>query len=73
MRKGGGRTNFVYMYRHLGQRDMYLPTSHGFDEYLGIPFSQDMGLSYWYLCNGPPTEDGKAPAWWVGVSRYPSL
>jgi hypothetical protein len=21
-----------------------------------------MGLSYWYLCNGPPTKDGKPPA-----------
>eukprot|EP01050_Picozoa_sp_SAG11_P031061 SAG11_NODE_9470_length_908_cov_1.457355_1_plen_95_part_10 len=41
---------------------MYLPTNHGFDEYLGIPFSQDMGLSYWFLCNGPPTEAGKPPA-----------
>ena len=41
---------------------MYLPTSHGFDSYLGIPFSQDMGLSYWFFCNGPPTLDGKPPA-----------
>eukprot|EP00043_Microstomoeca_roanoka_P015079 m.150305 g.150305 ORF g.150305 m.150305 type:complete len:678 (+) comp16171_c2_seq2:207-2240(+) len=32
---------------HLGQRDMYLPTAHGFQEYYGIPFSQDMGLSFW--------------------------
>ena len=40
---------------------MYLPTSHGFDSYLGIPFSQDMGLSYWFFCNGPPTADGKPP------------
>ena len=32
---------------HLGQRDMYLPSSRGFDEYLGIPFSQDIGLSFW--------------------------
>eukprot|EP01047_Picozoa_sp_COSAG01_P081396 COSAG01_NODE_16209_length_1259_cov_2.025862_1_plen_54_part_10 len=41
---------------------MYLPTSHGFDSYLGIPFSQDMGLSYWFFCNGPPQADGKPPA-----------
>ena len=32
---------------HLGQRSEFLPTSHGFDEYFGIPYSQDMGLSYW--------------------------
>eukprot|EP00469_Lotharella_globosa_P003700 CAMPEP_0167795494 /NCGR_PEP_ID=MMETSP0111_2-20121227/14475_1 /TAXON_ID=91324 /ORGANISM="Lotharella globosa, Strain CCCM811" /LENGTH=513 /DNA_ID=CAMNT_0007689185 /DNA_START=89 /DNA_END=1630 /DNA_ORIENTATION=- len=36
---------------HLGARQMYLPTSRGFDEYLGIPFSQDMGESFW----GPET------------------
>jgi arylsulfatase A len=33
---------------HLGQRDEYLPTSRGFDEYLGVPFSQDMGTSFWW-------------------------
>eukprot|EP00051_Salpingoeca_urceolata_P005718 m.76364 g.76364 ORF g.76364 m.76364 type:complete len:685 (+) comp14509_c0_seq1:50-2104(+) len=32
---------------HLGVRDIYLPTSRGFDEYYGIPFSQDMGTSFW--------------------------
>eukprot|EP00041_Stephanoeca_diplocostata_P031706 m.993232 g.993232 ORF g.993232 m.993232 type:complete len:693 (+) comp24011_c0_seq3:213-2291(+) len=32
---------------HLGNRDIYMPTSRGFDHYLGIPFSQDMGLSFW--------------------------
>eukprot|EP01051_Picozoa_sp_SAG22_P017436 SAG22_NODE_2689_length_2310_cov_1.448666_2_plen_353_part_00 len=46
---------------HLGQRELYLPTSHGFDSYLGIPFSQDMGLSYWFLCNGPPTPGTDKP------------
>ena len=37
---------------HLGQRQKFLPTSRGFDAYLGIPFSQDMGLSYWFDCMG---------------------
>jgi len=32
---------------HLGQRETYLPPQHGFDEYLGVPFSQDMGSSFW--------------------------
>ena len=32
---------------HLGARDEYLPHRRGFDEYLGIPFSQDMGESFW--------------------------
>jgi arylsulfatase A len=28
---------------HLGHYPQFLPTRHGFDEYLGIPFSNDMG------------------------------
>ena len=32
---------------HLGQRDMFLPVNHGFDHSLGIPFSHDMGCSWW--------------------------
>jgi arylsulfatase A len=28
---------------HLGQRPQYLPTRRGFDEYLGVPYSMDMG------------------------------
>ena len=27
---------------HLGHRDQYLPTQHGFDSYFGIPYSNDM-------------------------------
>ena len=27
---------------HLGDRPQFLPTRHGFDEYLGIPYSNDM-------------------------------
>jgi len=32
---------------HLGQQHQYLPTSRGFDHYLGIPYSVDMGSSPW--------------------------
>jgi arylsulfatase A-like enzyme len=27
---------------HLGHRDEYLPTNHGFDGYLGVPYSNDL-------------------------------
>src|SRR5690606_26668739 len=33
---------------HLGDQPLFLPTRHGFDEYYGIPYSNDMG----------PAEDG---------------
>ena len=32
---------------HLGQREKYLPFNRGFDEWLGIPYSVDMGSSPW--------------------------
>ena len=32
---------------HLGQQEKFLPTSHGFDEYFGVPYSVDMGNSAW--------------------------
>ena len=32
---------------HLGQQTKFLPTNHGFDEYYGIPYSDDMGASAW--------------------------
>ncbi len=30
---------------HLGQREQYNPIFHGFDSYLGVPYSVDMGSS----------------------------
>jgi arylsulfatase A len=43
-------------YRHLGQRETYLPTNRGFDSYFGVPFSQDMGLTFWFFNNLDPVE-----------------
>jgi len=42
---------------HLGHREAYLPTNHGFDYYYGIPYSNDMDITrklnssmdYWEL------------------------
>ena len=30
---------------HLGHRKVFLPTRHGFEEYFGIPYSNDMGAT----------------------------
>jgi arylsulfatase A-like enzyme len=31
---------------HLGQKEEFLPPNHGFDSYMGIPYSVDMGFAY---------------------------
>lgn len=43
---------------HLGHLPPYLPTEHGFDEYFGIPYSNDMS-------------PGTSP--WTGALGYPPL
>lgn len=32
---------------HLGQQEVFSPVNHGFDHFFGIPFSHDMGCSWW--------------------------
>src|SRR5210317_1527412 len=39
----GYRTKLVGKW-HCGDQPEFLPTNHGFDEYYGIPYSNDMGL-----------------------------
>ncbi|NNE77358.1 MAG: sulfatase [Pricia sp.] len=41
MKKAGYATACVGKW-HLGHKEEYLPTSHGFDSYYGIPYSNDM-------------------------------
>jgi arylsulfatase A-like enzyme len=31
---------------HLGDREPFLPTNHGFDQYFGVPYSNDMGAEH---------------------------
>jgi len=52
---------------HLGDLEPFLPLQHGFDEYLGIPYSNDM----WPVDydGGPITENSVRP----GKANYPPL
>ena len=50
LKKAGYATGIAGKW-HLGQRDAYLPAARGFDAYLGIPYSDDMGLARATPCN----------------------
>jgi len=53
LRDAGYRTGMVGKW-HLGDHEPYLPLQHGFDEYLGLPYSNDM----WSLgFDGKPVTD----------------
>lgn len=56
MKKAGYATAAMGKW-HLGQREMYLPTSRGFDYYLGIPYSDDMGAARATPCAGYGNSD----------------
>ena len=45
----GYRTKLVGKW-HCGDQPEFLPTNHGFDEYYGLPYSNDMGIQ------GPPEQ-----------------
>jgi arylsulfatase len=49
---------------HLGRQEQFLPLQHGFDEYLGLPYSNDM----W-----PMDFDGKPAAPDKSKARHPHL
>lgn len=45
--KGNGYATGMFGKWHLGDAKEYLPTQHGFDEYVGIPYSNDMWPVYY--------------------------
>ncbi|MDX1284388.1 MAG: sulfatase [Draconibacterium sp.] len=47
MLKEKGYASAIYGKWHLGHHKEFLPTQHGFDEYVGVPYSNDM----WPLSN----------------------
>src|SRR5262245_7532656 len=40
--KARGYTTAIYGKWHLGHHPQFLPTRHGFDDYFGLPYSNDM-------------------------------
>jgi len=44
MLKSNGYATACFGKWHLGHHQPFLPTEHGFDEYFGIPYSNDMGV-----------------------------
>ncbi|MBR9999555.1 MAG: sulfatase [Cyclobacteriaceae bacterium] len=67
MLKTKGYATGIFGKWHLGHHEKFLPLQHGFDEYVGIPYSNDM----WPVdFDGTPvTEDSSRP--WK--TRYPPL
>ncbi len=50
LKASGYTTGMVGMW-HLGHREKYLPLQQGFDEFFGVPFSNDMGGFYYIRGN----------------------
>ncbi len=54
MLKSLGYTNACYGKWHLGDLPEFLPTRHGFDEYFGLPYSNDMYSHHPTIKDFPP-------------------
>jgi arylsulfatase A-like enzyme len=52
--RGHGYDTAMFGKWHLGQQQQFLPSSRGFDSYLGVPYSVDMGESPLNRPNGQP-------------------
>ncbi len=59
MVKERGYATGIFGKWHLGHLPQFLPTAHGFDEYFGVPYSNDMR----------PTPESR----WVAAQNYPPL
>jgi arylsulfatase len=54
MLKSRGYATAIYGKWHLGHRDRFLPTRNGFDEFVGIPYSNDNGPLHGSQTGLPP-------------------
>jgi arylsulfatase len=64
MLKQRGYATAIYGKWHLGFQKQFLPTRHGFDEYFGLPYSNDMWPlhpDYLPLAPGQPAKKGGYP------------
>ncbi|HWA97198.1 MAG TPA: sulfatase [Pirellulales bacterium] len=52
--KAHGYSTAIYGKWHLGYQPMFLPTRNGFDDYFGIPYSNDNGPLHPIVRNIPP-------------------
>jgi arylsulfatase A len=52
--KARGYATAIYGKWHLGHRPAFLPTRHGFDDYLGLPYSNDMWPNHPEKMKFPP-------------------
>jgi arylsulfatase A-like enzyme len=67
MLKTKGYATGIFGKWHLGHHEKFLPLQHGFDEYVGIPYSNDM----WPVdFDGSPVTEESSRPW---KTRYPPL
>lgn len=58
-----GYATAVYGKWHLGDQPKFLPASQGFDEYYGLPYSNDMWPQHGQYVNLPPELDARKKQW----------
>jgi arylsulfatase A len=58
--KQRGYATAIFGKWHLGDSQQYLPLQHGFDEYFGLPYSNDMWPLHPDLVNRPPGAASKS-------------
>ncbi len=63
--KQRGYATAIFGKWHLGDSQQFLPLQHGFDEYFGLPYSNDMWPLHPDLVNLPPDDPKR--------NRYPDL